>query len=214
MRILRNHLPLIAILVLVFFYKLAFTDLILARGDTYAYFYPYWDARDAALAQGELPLWTNDLYMGAPLLANPQLGTLYPPNWLTVRLSAPDAVRISILLHVAWGMLGMVLLARREMDFLAALIAGAVFAFGGYLGSHVEQINQLQGLVWMPWLFLLLALTLEKVLWYLPLLALAWGMQLLSGHTQTVFISGVALGIYAIVFNLDHRRGDLTGRPQ
>ena len=80
-------------LTLLFFWKLAFTDMILARGDTYAYFYPYWDARNGAFRAGELPLWTPDIFMGAPLLANPQLGTFYPPNWLTIPFRAPDAIR-------------------------------------------------------------------------------------------------------------------------
>ena len=42
----RRAIPLlVAALALVFFYRLAFTDSILARGDTFAYFYPYWHAR-------------------------------------------------------------------------------------------------------------------------------------------------------------------------
>ena len=85
----------IIVLTLLFFYQLAFTDRILGRGDTFAYFYPYWGVRNQALAQGQLPLWSPDLFMGIPLLANPQLGTFYPPNWLTIPLNAPDAVRVS-----------------------------------------------------------------------------------------------------------------------
>lgn len=73
-------LPIFALIILslAFFYKLAFSDMILARGDTYHYFYPYWDARNDAMRAGELPLWTPNIFMGAPLLANPQLGTFYP----------------------------------------------------------------------------------------------------------------------------------------
>ena len=76
-------LCLILILPLLFFHQLAFSGKILARGDTYQYFYPYWDARNQAYRAGELPLWTPNLFMGVPLLANPQLGAYYPPNWLT-----------------------------------------------------------------------------------------------------------------------------------
>ena len=192
---------LLVLLALAFFYQLVFSGLILARGDTYVYFYPYWDARDTALAAGQLPLWTPDLFMGAPLLANPQLGTFYPPNWLTISLDPPDSVRISIVLHVVWAALGTYALARRWLDPVAALVSAVVFAFGGYLGAHVEQINQLQGLSWLPWLFLLLdrALRDKRPLLPLALLGLAWGMQILSGHTQTVFIAGIGLGVYAIV---------------
>ena len=79
------------VLALAFFHQLAFSGKILARGDTYNYFYPYWDARNQSFRVGELPLWTNDLFMGAPLLANPQIGVYYPPNWLTAPFRAPTA---------------------------------------------------------------------------------------------------------------------------
>ena len=74
----KRILPLccLIILTLLFFHQLALSGKILARGDTYNYFYPYWDARNQAFRAGELPLWTSDLFMGVPLLANPQIGAL------------------------------------------------------------------------------------------------------------------------------------------
>lgn len=197
----RRVIGAVILLALIFFYKLAFTDLILARGDTYAYFYPYWAARDTALAAGQIPLWTPDLFMGAPLLANSQLGTFYFPNWLTIRLAAPDAIRVSVLIHSVWAALGAYALARRAagLAIIPALLAGALYGLGGHLGAHVEQINQLQGLAWMPWLFLAFHLTLKAPRRYLPLLALGWALQFFSGHTQTTFITGVGLGIYGLL---------------
>lgn len=194
----------IAGLVLCFFYRLAFTDLIIARGDSHAYFYPYWDARDAALQSGSLPLWTSDLFMGAPLLANPQIGTLYPPNWLTIPLYAPDAIRVSLLLHLAWATLGAYWLARRALriDPLPALVAGVLFGLGGFLSAHAEQINQVQSLSWMPWLFLLLEVAMKHPRRGIPLLGAAWALQVLAGHPQIVFISGVGLGIYSLFYGV------------
>jgi hypothetical protein len=199
-------------LTLTFFYKLAFTDLILARGDTYAYFYPYWGVRDAALSHGDLPLWTNNLFMGAPLLANSQLGSFYPPNWFTISLDPPEAIRVSILIHVMWAALGAFLLARRtlKLDLIPALIAGGAYGLGGHIGTHVEQINQLQGLSWLPWLVLLYDFALEKPCQYLPVMGMAWALQLLSGHTQTAFISGVGLGVYALVKGLTLDQPSIT----
>ncbi len=203
-------LGVLLMLSLVIFRELAFTDRILGRGDTFVYFYPYWTARDAFFRAGQLPLWTPDLFMGAPLLANPQLGALYPPNWLTIPLDAPNSIRVAILLHIAWAALGAYLLARRAVGLRAdaALVTAATFAFGGYLGAHVEQINQLQGLAWFPWTFLLFHSVLDaprpvgegfgvravEIL----LLGGALALQFLAGHTQTVFINGVGLTLYAL----------------
>ncbi|MAS37686.1 MAG: hypothetical protein CL610_27065 [Anaerolineaceae bacterium] len=190
-------------LTLIFFHRLVFSGLILGRGDTYAYFYPYWAARNAALMQGHLPLWSPDIFGGVPLLGNPQPGTFYPPNWLLVPLSPPDGIRLSVLLHVFWSLLGVYALARRWLSgAIPALSAAVIFGLGGYTGAHVEQINQLQGLAWMPWLFLLYDRAQARPLRYGLLLAMALALQFLTGHTQTVFISGVGLGGYGLVMTL------------
>ena len=200
----RRILPLclFIILSLLFFHQLAFSGKILARGDTYEYFYPYWDARNAAFREGRLPLWTPDLFMGAPLLANPQLGTYYPPNWLTAPFRAPTAISISIILHSVLAAAGVCWLYRESISkrWLPAIVAGVVYAFSGHLGAHVEQINQFQGLAWLPWLLALFqrSLTGDKPARAGLLLAIAWALQIFSGHTQTVFISGLGLGIYAL----------------
>lgn len=195
-------LCLLIVLSLLFFHQLTFSGKILARGDTFEYFYPYWDARNAAFREGRLPLWTPDLFLGAPLLANPQIGAYYPFNWLTAPFRAPTAVSLSIILHSALAAAGACWLYSEAVakSWLPALAAGVVYGFSGYLGAHVEQINQLQGLAWMPLLFALLqrALSSERPARAVLLLAIAWTMQIFSGHTQTVFISGVGLSVYAL----------------
>lgn len=234
---------LLALLTAVVFYKLAFTNMILARGDAYSYFYPYWDARNAAFQQGQLPLWTPDIFMGAPLLANPQLGTFYPLNWLMTWLPAPDGIRYSVLLHTLWAAVGMYILFSavtrawyvmplRKYIHIPGLCAAVIYAFGGAFTAHVEQINQLQGLSWLPWLFYFWhrILTPQPPLHFRPhplpsfpnmesgseiplpmewgrvidvlLLTACFALQIFSGHTQTVFISGAGLALYALIFGL------------
>ena len=219
---LKRLLPLVLILALslIFFHQMALTDKILARGDTYNYFYPYWDVRNEAYRAGELPMWTPDIFMGAPLLANSQLGTYYPPNWLTAPFRAPNAIKISILMHSLLAGLGMIFLYRTVIgkQLLPALASAVIFAFGGYVGSHVEQINQLQGLAWMPFLFALYHRTLtgKSPLSDGLLLAIAWSMQIFSGHTQTVFMTGVGLGIYGLYTGIaqwrEHKHAFKVGR--
>lgn len=190
----------------IFCHQLAFSGKILARGDTYDYFYPYWDARNQAFRNGELPLWTSNLFMGVPLLANPQVGTFYPLNWPTAPFRAPAAITLSILLHLTLAAGGASYLYRQAISksWIPALAAGTIYAFGGYAGAHIEQINQLQGLAWMPWLFALYhrALTGGRPARDGLLLAMVWALQIFSGHTQTVFISGVGLGLYSLAFSM------------
>ncbi len=184
------------------YHRLALTDLIFGKGDAYHYFTPLWAARDAALRAGQLPLWTQDLFMGAPLLADSQLGTFYPPNWLTVWLPAWTALKVSVYIHVAWAAIGAFLLARRALSvgLLPAVIAAGVFALGGVVGAHAEQINQLQGIAWMPWAFLSFPRPASgsRLTAFPFALAAVLALIALSGHTQTLFITGIGLGIYAL----------------
>lgn len=187
-------------LALGFFWKIAFTDLILPRGDVFTYFYPYWEYRNAVLRAGQIPFWNPYLFMGVPFLANSQTGVLYPPNWLLIPFDAATAIKAAIVLHISWAAIGAYLFARRSLNLsiLGSTLAGAVFALGGYLTAQVEHINQLQGLSWLPWLFWLWEETLSGNRRVIVWLSVAFSMQLLAGHTQTAFITGVGLGLWAL----------------
>lgn len=196
----------LAALALIGFERLIFSGLILGRGDVYSYFYPYWAVRNAALLSGRLPLWSPDLFMGVPLLANSQLGTFYPPNWLITPLFVPTGVTFSLLLHLLWALIGAYRLGRRALGLAAApaLAAAGVFGLGGYLGGKVENINQFQALAWLPWLFLLADAGLKASdrrarLRHRLQLAGGLALQLLAGHPQTVFITGLGLVVYGLL---------------
>jgi hypothetical protein len=208
---LRTAWPYLVLVALpfIFYYKLAFTGMIMARGDVYAYFYPYWAVRSAALLNGQIPLWTPDIFMGVPLLANSQVGMFYPPNWLVAPLAVPDAITVSLLAHLVWMILGAYRLARRALglDAVPAIAAAALFTLGGVVGAKSENINQLQALAWMPWLFLLFhgamnASSRWAAVRQTLLLAVCIALQLLAGHPQTVFITLVGLGVYAVFYSV------------
>ena len=67
----------------------------------------------------------------------------------------PYAVSATILLHVIIAAAGAYLAGRRTLALgrPAALFGAALFALGGYLTAQGEHVNQLQGLAWLPWLF-------------------------------------------------------------
>ena len=204
---IRRYLPGVVIgsAILLLFWKLVFTNLILARGDTFFYIYPYWEHRARALLDGQLPLWNPYLFMGAPFLANPQAGVLYPLNWPLAPFPIPTAVKIAIIAHVLIAAAGAFRLARRALNLsaTASTVAALLFALGGHLTGKVEQVNQLQALTWMPWLLLAAYLQVtgssarERTragLAFSGVLAL----QLLAGHTQTTFITLLATVLWSV----------------
>jgi len=202
---LRDGAALVSLLLvlLVAFWHIGPAGRVLAGGDLFGYFYPYWAEATRALRAGQWPLWNPYLFMGAPLLANSQVGLFYPLNWLLwLTMPAHRALHWSILLHLALAATGAYVYARRSLRLgrLGAWTAGAALALGGYLGAQVEHINQLQALAWFPWL-----LTLSDCLregkrrrFAFSALAAVTGLMLLAGHSQSSFIALTALAVYAL----------------
>jgi len=151
-------------LTLAFFWKIAFTNLILVGLDVFTYFYPYKAYAAEAIRQGHLPLWNPYLFMGVPFLANPQTGLFYPLNFPLYWLPVPKMVSYSIVLHVFLAGLFAYLYARLSLRLgrWGAWVAATVFAFSGFVGAQVEHVNQLNGSVWLPLLFLLFDLARGK----------------------------------------------------
>lgn len=225
--IFRKLLPffIIIIVVLIFFNRMAFSNLILARGDTFLYFYPYWNSAADALASGRLPLWNSQLFMGAPFLANSQAGFFYPLNWpFWLALPTPYAVSGSIILHIIIGGWGTYLAGRRCLSLTktSAVLSAILFALGGYLTAQIEHVNQLQGLAWLPWYFVAAcawrrsAGDRRATARFVAVIAILTALQLLAGHTQTVFISLIGLAVWIIsssyrdgVWHLRHTAGVL-----
>lgn len=198
----------LGLLVLVALWHIGPAGRVIAGGDLFLYFYPYWAEAARALQAGRLPLWNPYLFMGVPFLANSQVGVLYPLNWPFWLLLPPHrALHWSALLHLWLAGSGAYLYARTSLRLgqWGAWTAGAALALGGYLGAQVEHINQLQALCWLPWALFLYDRAVEKspnsrsLLGPSGGLAIVIGLMLLAGHTQSAFIALVGLGIAVLV---------------
>jgi hypothetical protein len=192
-------------LVLVFFWGIALAGRVLAGGDAFSYFYPYWAAATRAIRAGRLPLWDPYLFMGAPFLANSQAGVLYPLNWpLWLLLPAERSIHLTIVLHLCLAALNAYLWGRVSLRTgrLGGWAVGAIFALGGYLGAQVEHVNQLQGLAWLPLLLVLWDKSADRRRRISNLsfvgLAIVIGLIFLAGHTQTAFIALLGLAAYGL----------------
>ncbi len=183
-------------------WELALAGRIIARGDLLLYFYPLREFAAQALREGRLPLWNPYVFMGAPFLANIQTGVLYPPNVALTWLPAERAVSLSIVWHLVVAGLGAYALGLRlRLGRAASFGLGTAFGLGGYLGAQVEHLNQLQTLAWLPWAItgLCAAAQGEPLLRSAWLLALVLTLQLLAGHTQSLYIALVGMALSALV---------------
>ena len=184
-----------------FFWRIVALGLVPAGYDLLTYFYPYKAYLSQLVRQGEMPLWNPMIFMGAPLLANIQAAVLYPPDALFYLMPTTEALRWSVVLHVFLAAVFTYLFARVSLGLSASAswLAGTCFGLGGFIGAHVGHINQLHAAVWLP----LLMLCLEQGATRRSVTILAAGaviaaIQLLAGHTQEVYYSAWAVGLFAI----------------
>lgn len=207
-------------------WKLTIGERIIARGDLLLYFYPLRDYAAQAVREGRLPLWNPYTFMGTPFLANSQVGFFYPFNLLTAWLPAELALSYQIPLHLAIVSLGMYVLALQGLRLspIAAFASAMTLGLGGYFGAQAEHINQVQALAWLPFQLLVIfnlstpsthsvslsaspAKNIARTFWLvyrndvasLCVFALIIAFQVFAGHTQSLFISLVTVGITACV---------------
>ena len=154
----------------------------------------------AQMRQGHIPLWNPHLCGGTPFAGNWQSALFYPPNWIYLFLPLAWAINFEVALHVFLTGYFMSLWAKRQgVHPLAQLLAGAMTMFGAtyYLHVYAGHLSLLDACAWVP----LLLLSLEEITkrpaakWAL-VGALAFAMEILAGHPQTVFNSLVAAVIY------------------
>lgn len=186
-------------LALIFFWKIAFTGLVLSGYDTFAYFYPYFGAAADAVRHFRLPLWNPDVFMGAPLLANLQMALFYPATLLFFELPLPYALSYDIILHVVLAAFFTYHLARQTAGLgrAGALAAGITFAFSGFFAAQAGHVNQLSAAVWLPLMLLLFDRAYNRrSLLNTLLCGGVIGLTLLAGHTQETYMTLCALGGY------------------
>ncbi|NPV09076.1 MAG: YfhO family protein [Anaerolineae bacterium] len=212
-------LGLIGLLPIGFLYRLCLAGQILYGPDALAYFYPMYEYATGRLLSGELPLWNPHLFLGAPFLANPQAGVLYPVHLALAWLSAPSLATASLAIHYGLAGASTYLLARAGLGYgrWPALGAAATFALSGLLGAQAEHFNQVEALAWLP--LQVLAVELGAIrrltsaagrrLWLLVAMTLS-AVQLLTGHSQAGYIAHITLVAYAAV----RLMAETTGWPK
>jgi hypothetical protein len=179
---------------------------IIPLGDFTELHFPYRSWAAEHLASGRLPAWIPYLSAGHPSLGDVQFGLLYPIGWAFASAERGDlsyfGLEQQVILHFSIAAVGAYLFARAASAGRAgSVLAGLVFAFGGYMTSFpVQQIIILQTSAWLPWILLGLELTIGR---REPLaglvVAAGTAMAALVGHPQTlayVLGASAAFGLY------------------
>jgi hypothetical protein len=147
-------LAIAAALLAVFFGSVLWGGQSYYAGDIARIYHPQRVALSQTLAQGRLPWWTPEVGIGYPMLAEGEIGALYPLNWpLYAMLSPERALSLSIVLHYLLAGLGLYWLGRTlGMARAGALLGGVIYALGGFNIAHLSHISILSAAAWLPWL--------------------------------------------------------------
>jgi hypothetical protein len=155
------------------------------------------------LAQGNLPLWNPHIYGGAPYFAGFQSALLYPPNWLHLILPLGLAINWITAIHVFLAGYFPYLWCRgRGIGIGGSILAGAMYMFGGvyFLHIYAGHLPHVAVLVWAPLMILAIEKLAETGAWIWAMLGIAaTSMQILAGHPQYVYYTGIILSFYTLL---------------
>lgn len=175
-------------------------------GDIARIYLPQRIALTEHLRAGRLPWWSADVGVGYPLLAEGEMGALYPLNWLLCLLFPPEvSLTLSIILHYAIAAAGMFWFLRLlELVPPAASLGAGILNLGGFYVAHLGHVSILSVAAWLPWMLALTHVVLEGAR---PTrrhpagppgaLALVVALQFLAGHAQISLLGLIAVLAYA-----------------
>lgn len=149
---------------------------------------------------GELPLWAP-IGTGFPLGADGQTGVFYPPGMIIFMIFSPSvAMNLTLLLHLGWSLLGMILFLRSlgRSDW-ASVLGATAFTFGGLMTTHALYVGMLCCWAWLPW-----------GLWATSkrnygLLVVSLTMMAVAGHPQAAVLGWLMVSVFGLYhFRVQH----------
>ncbi len=182
--------PIVALLCYTIFFAVLFapgwTRGLLAPTDALAYHYPAF--------QAPLTLWSEFLFSGYPISADPQFQLWYPPRIVTSNFNV-----FVVSAYVIAAFSTYLLVREITGDDWSAGLSGIVYACGGFMMGHACHTAIIHGAAWLPALMLVvLKLGREPSRTWWALAALCVALIVLSGHPQIAAYALAAAGGYAV----------------
>jgi O-antigen/teichoic acid export membrane protein len=154
-----------------------------------------------------LPLWNPYLWAGAPFLADGQHSAMYPFSVLFYVLPLHCAYGWFTVLQFWLAGISMYVLARTlGTNRIGGLLAGIVYQLASMYVVSVVFTMIIAAMAWLPLLLALIELVIRqqmrggsgKTLLYVVGGALALGCQMLAGHAEFTYYTGLVMGVYAL----------------
>ncbi|MHC4591339.1 MAG: YfhO family protein [Planctomycetota bacterium] len=163
--------------------------------------YPYRQFFAEGLRQGQLRLWTSDIFCGFPLFAESQGNSLYPLFLILFRVFDPwIAYNYYTVLHFLMAGLFAYVLARvMHVGRGGAVLAGICYMLAAPVLNHAHHTNIVVAMSWLPLLLALMELFFRRR--SLPLLlgfAAATAALVLGAQPQYALYCALVCGLYLL----------------
>lgn len=176
---------------------------------------------------GVFPWWNPYIFGGQPFIADPMVNIWYPLNWVYFFFPLSVAYSWHLAFHIFWACVGMARVSavcmgqgvRKTDDGFnaAAWVSGAVFGLSGFfmartLGGHVDVIAAASWMPWVAWAFVRIlrsqgiAHSREDDKKNIAIAAVVFACQLFSGYQTMAFMTGIVVGIMALIYAIAQKR--------
>ncbi len=176
-----------AVFTFILFWRIVISGEVVFTGDNFDLLFPQKHFWLEEIKQGRLPLWNPYILSGTPYLADINLGTFAPSNFIYF-LVKPVEKASSYLLIFDFFLIGFFtfLSARHlQISYVGSIISGLVFMGSGIVMAYLSNLAILNVLVFLPMIFYSWQKALEqgKYRWVI-VSSLFFACQILSGHVQ------------------------------
>ncbi len=163
--------------------------------------YPYREFFARGLRDGQMPLWSSDLFCGFPLFAESQGNAAYPPFLALFSALRPwVAYNYYTVLHFLMAGLFTYLFARvMGVGRAGSVLAGVIFTFSGPVLYHAHHTNIIVGISWLPLLLALIELMFRRRTWWPALgFAAATAALILGAQPQYTMYAALVCAIFML----------------
>jgi hypothetical protein len=144
---------LLVLLGVFFFSDLLFSSKNFFFRDILNFHYPLRRVLIDSYARGEFPLWNPFIYLGQPMLANPNYMAFYPTNLLHLFLPFNYAFKFHFILHPILAGVGLYFLQRRlSLPPMPSLLGAVAYEFSGAVLSFLNLYNIIPAVALLPWI--------------------------------------------------------------
>lgn len=199
---------LLAVLSVIYFSDILFSDKVFSFRDLSRYYYPLRQFAFSRLKAGSFPFWNPYVGSGHPLFAAVQSAVLYPLSLIYFLPNHNLAFNLFIAAHIFLaGVFFYLLMTDLKFGRISGIISAIVFMFGGYLIAVINLTTTLSAAIWFPlcFLFYLRALNQRRFI-YAVLSAVTLGFMFLGGEPTPMYATVILLAVYSGVYCFAGRR--------